>query len=104
MRKTCRPRQQTNKINVNVCKPPLWNWDRFWLQVNVLVNLSLLAAHAAAGDGGDVPPHVGPAKGGGDQACRSLDPWVMHIMDGTDDRRAERRRYERSEDTSGNVA
>jgi hypothetical protein len=72
--------------------------------MNVLVNLSSLAAHAAAGDGGNVPPHVGPAKGGGHQACRRLDPWMVHFMDGTDDRRTECCRYERSENTSGNVA
>ncbi len=54
--------------------------------------------------GGDVPPHVGPAKGGGHQAGHRLDPWVVYLMDGTNDRRTERCRYERSENTGGNVA
>ncbi len=89
---------------MNVRKPPLWNWNRLWLQVNVFVNLSLLAAHAAASDGGDVPPHMGPAKGGGHQAGLRLDPRVVYLMDGTNDRRTERCRYERSENTGGNVA
>jgi hypothetical protein len=89
---------------VNVRKPPLWNWNRLWLQMNVLVNFSSLAAHATAGGCGNVPPHVGPAKGSGHQACRRFDPWMVHFMDGTNDRGTKCCRYERSENTGGNVA
>jgi hypothetical protein len=88
---------------VNVRKSPLWNWNRLRLQMNVLVNFSSLAAHAAAGGCGNVPPHVGPAKGGGHQACGRFDPWMVHFVDGTNDRGAKCRRYERPENTGGNV-
>ncbi len=63
-----------------------------------------LAAHAAAGDGSNVPPHARPTEGGGHQASCSLNTRVMNFMDRTNDSRTERGWYERSEQTGGNVA